>query len=62
MARSLNVQEMLRILTDRIGFYISARVKDQVQTGAVVFSNQHDILLKTADADEIISAMTEEAI
>ncbi|MCR4759571.1 MAG: cobalt-precorrin-5B (C(1))-methyltransferase CbiD [Oscillospiraceae bacterium] len=57
-----NVQDMLRILTERIGFYISARVKDQVQTGAVIFSNQHDILLKTTCADAIISAMTEEAI
>lgn len=57
-----NVQEMLQILTERIAYYLSARVKDQVQTGAVIFSNQHDLLLKTADADEIIAAMTEETL
>ena len=57
-----NMQEMLRILTDRIAYYLSARVKELAQTGAVIFSNQHDLLLKTAGADEIIAAMTEEAI
>ena len=54
--------EMLQILTERIAYYLSARVKDQVQTGAVVFSNQHDLLLKTAGADAIIATMTEETI
>ena len=57
-----NVQKMLYILTDRIAYYLDARVKGQVQTGAVIFSNQHDLLLKTADADAIISVMTEEEI
>lgn len=57
-----NVQEMLRILTERIAYYLAARGKEQVQTGAVIFSNQHDLLLKTADADAIIAAMTEETI
>ena len=57
-----NVQQMLNILTDRIAYYLDVRVKGQVQTGAVIFSNQHDLLLKTADADAIISVMTEEEI
>ena len=57
-----NIKDMLQILTERIAYYISARIKDQVQTGAVIFSNQHDLLLKTGDADAIIAAMTEEAI
>ena len=57
-----NVQQVLNILTDQIAYYLDARVKGQVQTGAVIFSNQHDLLLKTADADAIISAMTEEEI
>ena len=56
------VQDMLNILTERIAFYLDARVKSQVQTGAVIFSNQHDLLLKTVDADGILAAMTEEAI
>lgn len=54
--------KMLGILTCRIAYYLDARVKSQVQTGAVIFSNQHDLLLKTAGADDIIAAMTEEAI
>lgn len=57
-----NVQEMLHILTDRIAYYLSARVRDQVQTAAVIFSNQHDLLLKTADAETVIAAMSEEKI
>lgn len=57
-----NVQKMLEILTDRIAYYLDARVKWQVQTGAVIFSNQHELLLKTADADAIIAAMTGGAI
>lgn len=54
-----NVQQMLEILTDRIAYYLDARVKNQVQTAAVIFSGQHDLVLKTADADAIISVMTE---
>lgn len=57
-----NVQKMLQILTARIAYYLAARVKEQVQTGAVIFSNQHELLLETADAEAIIAAMTEEAI
>lgn len=57
-----NVKQMLEILTERIAFYLDARVRGQVQTGAVVFSGQHDLLLKTADADAIVSAMTEEEL
>ena len=55
-----NYQEMLRILTERIAYYLAVRVKEQVQTAAVIFSDQHDLLLKTPDADAIISAMMRE--
>ena len=55
-------EDMLHILTDRIAYYLSARVKDQVQTAAVIFSNQHDLLLKTPEADAVIAAMTEECV
>ena len=57
-----DVQELLHILTARIAYYLAARVKEQVQTGAVIFSNQHDLLLRTAGADGILAAMTEETI
>lgn len=53
-------KEMLDILTSRIAYYLAARVKEQVQTGAIIFSDQHPLLLKTADADSIISAISEE--
>lgn len=57
-----NMQQMLEILTDRIAYYLDARVKGQVQTAAVIFSNQHNLLLKTADADAVTEAMAEETV
>ena len=57
-----DAQNALHILTERAADYLAARVKDQVQTGAVIFSNQHDLMLKTADAETIIAAMTEEPV
>lgn len=53
-------EQTLRILTDRIEHYLSARVKDSLRIGAVIFSNQHDLLLKTAHADEIMNTITGE--
>ena len=50
--------QTLNILTERIGHYLTARVHDQVRIGAVIFSNQHDLLLKTALADQILDTVT----
>ena len=47
----------LNILTERIENYMSLRVKDQVRTAAVIFSDKHDLILKTSIADEIINKM-----
>ena len=55
-----NAQEMLHILAERIDYYLSARVKEQAQTAAVIFSNQHHLQLKTHHADALISAIREE--
>ena len=55
-----NAQEMLHILAERIEYYLAARVKEQAQTAAVIFSNQHHLLLKTQHADTLISAIREE--
>lgn len=49
--------ECLNILTGRIENYMSLRVKNQVRTAAVIFSDKHDLILKTSLADEIIKEM-----
>ena len=49
--------DCLNILTERIENYMSLRVKDQVRTAAVIFSDKHDLILKTSIADEIINKM-----
>lgn len=47
-------QKLLDILTERIHSYLQARAKGSARIGAVIFSYQHDLLLKTEYADEII--------
>ncbi|MCR4638123.1 cobalt-precorrin-5B (C(1))-methyltransferase CbiD [Ruminococcus sp.] len=47
-------QRLLDVLTERIHSYLQARVKGEAKIGAVVFSYQHDMLLKTGYADEIL--------
>ena len=52
--------QTLDILTERIGHYLTARVHDQARIGAVIFSNQHNLLLKTSLADQILDTVTGE--
>lgn len=52
--------QTFNILTERIGHYLTARVHDQVRIGAVIFSNQHNLLLKTSLADQILDTVTGE--
>ena len=47
-------QKLLNILTERIHSYLQARAKGEAKVGAVIFSYQHDMLLKTQYADEIL--------
>lgn len=47
-------QNLLDVLTERIHGYLQARTKGEAKTGAVIFSYQHDMLLKTQYADEIL--------
>ena len=54
-------QQAMHILTQRIDYYLHARVKEQADIGAFIFSNQHDLLLKTPPADQILQAVTEES-
>lgn len=47
----------LDILIHRIGYYLEHRVKNKIPIGAVVFSFKNDILLKTDNADDIITLL-----
>ena len=47
-------QKLLDILTERIHGYLQARAKGEAKVGAVIFSYQHDMLLKTQYTDEIL--------
>lgn len=47
-------QAVLGVLTERIHGYLQARAKGSAKIGAVIFSYQHDMLLKTGYADEIL--------
>ena len=52
----------LTVLTDRIEQYMQLRVRGAIQIGAVIFSDRHDLLLKTTKADEILQHITEEKL
>lgn len=53
-------QKTLDILAVRAGYYLDAKVKGAVKIGALMFSDKHDILVKTACADELINIVKEE--
>ena len=46
---------VLDILAERVQQYINARVKDNAETGALIFSFKHDICLKTGAAADILN-------
>lgn len=52
--------KVLEKLTERIEYYLAARVKSQIQTAALVFSYKNGLLLKTSLADDILRAAMEE--
>lgn len=41
-------------IMDRIGFYLDHRSGETLQTGAIVFSNEHDILGETDNAQQLL--------
>lgn len=51
---------VLKILTARAENYLNARVRNNIELGAVMFSDKHKIILKTSKADTIIEKITEE--
>lgn len=57
--KSRCAEAAMDILIQRISRYLQARVKDAAETGAVVFSFKNDLLLKSGNADRLISSVTE---
>lgn len=51
---------VLKILVNRAENYLNARVRESIVIGAVMFSDKHEIILKTSEADKIIEKITEE--
>lgn len=49
----------LSVLTERIAHYLNLRTKGEAEIGAVIFSDQHNLILKTANADSILRSVTE---
>ena len=51
---------VLGILTKRAEDYLNARVRGNISIGAVMFSDKHEIILKTSAADSLIEKITQE--
>lgn len=54
------IQPTLDILAKRAGYYLNAKVKGMAKIAAVMFSDKHDILVKTKVADELINIIKDE--
>lgn len=54
------MEKTLDVLAERIEYYLNAKVKNTLETGAVIFSYKHGFTLKTSGADRIINAIAEE--
>ena len=50
----------MEILAQRVDYYLKKKVKNQVEIGAVLFSDKHLLTVKTADADAIIQYLKED--
>ncbi|MDE5772527.1 MAG: cobalt-precorrin-5B (C(1))-methyltransferase CbiD [Ruminococcus sp.] len=54
------MEKVLQILAERVDYYLSAKVKNEIKTAAVIFSYKHSITIKTKHADTLIKAISEE--
>lgn len=61
LLRGGHAQDALQILAACAGMYLEARVKGQAAVGAVMFSDRHDLILNTAQADLLLSALRNES-
>ena len=54
------LEKTLDILSQRMDYYLRGRVKDEIKIAALAFSYKREINVKTAFADELIKAVSEE--
>lgn len=54
------MEKVLKVLAERVAYYLDAKVKGEIKTGAVIFSYKHNITVKTKYADTLIKAISEE--
>ncbi|MBR4023360.1 MAG: cobalamin biosynthesis protein CbiD [Ruminococcus sp.] len=54
------MEKTLDILADRAEYYLNAKVKNEIEIGAVMFSEKHGISVKTSLADKLIKMISEE--
>lgn len=54
------MEKTLDILADRTEYYLNAKVKNEIEIGAVMFSEKHGISVKTSLADKLIKMISEE--
>lgn len=54
-----SADKTLSILTERIAHYLNLRTKGEAEIGAVIFSDHHNLILKTANADSLLQSVTE---
>lgn len=54
------IDEIMKILSERADYYLNAKAKNALKIGAVMFSNKHRIIAKTASADALIKTISEE--
>lgn len=54
------MEKTLDILADRAEYYLNAKVKNEIEIGAVMFSEKHEISVKTSLADKLIKMISEE--
>ena len=54
------MRKTLDILAVRAGYYLEAKVKGAAKIAALMFSDKHDITVRTAGADELLKRIEEE--
>ena len=55
-----HTEKTLKVLAERAGYYLAAKVKGAAKIAALMFSDKHDIIVKTDGADELMKTIEEE--
>ena len=56
------MEETMKIITDKIHFYLNNRAKDNVEIEAIIFSNVYGIVGKTKNADTFIEKLGDKGV